>query len=582
MLSFIGRTARYARGVLIVYVHFAFAGVAQVQGATVDFEIRALTGDAAPGAGPGVTFSDFDAAALNAAGNLAFRATVLGSGVDLANNVGIWSHRGGALDLVVRTGDAAPGTSAEIQYSSIGAPRLDATGHTAFHAHLAGDSIVRFTNDEGLWSESGGSLHLMARTGNVAPGAGGGAYNDFSSLPTSPGPDSTDVFVLNAAGQMAFRASLVGGGVTPFNNSGIWSEDGGALGLVAREGEAAPRTPGDSFGSFVLAGGPEPVINAAGQTAFWGNIDGDAADAGIWVKGGGAERLVARSGEEAPGTGPDVQYLTFGSPIRINNSGQVAYLGSVTGDGVGSANNTGVWSETSGSPRLVAREGEAAPGAGPNVFLDFSVPVGLLFNGAGHTAFAAALTGPGTNADNNSGLWSDRGGSLDLVMREGDSAPGANAVFSSLSDVELNDAGQLAFTASLAGPGVNFQNDSALWISDLDGGVTLVAREGDLFDVNDHPLIEDLRTISYIEMSGAPLGSGAAGSGGQDGNRSAFNEAGQLALLVGFTDGSEAIVVATLVPEPITGAALVILAAVATARGRRRTPLRFMTRSLAL
>ena len=68
-----------------------------------------------------------------------------------------------------------------------------------------------------------------------------------------------------------------------------------------------------------------------------------------------------------------------------------------------------------------------------------------------------------------------------------------------------------------------------------------------MFDVNNDPLINDLRTIDRVSLT--------VGSGGEDGQGTSFNNAGQLAFWLSFTDGSEGIFVATI-PEP---ASLVVL-----------------------
>lgn len=62
-------------------------------------------GHAAPGIGNAV-FSSFLSPALNDAGEVAFRAGVQGTGIDLANNIGPFKADGlGVLGLVVRLGD---------------------------------------------------------------------------------------------------------------------------------------------------------------------------------------------------------------------------------------------------------------------------------------------------------------------------------------------------------------------------------------------------------------------------------------------------------------------------------------------
>ena len=50
-------------------------------------------------------------------------------------------------------------------------PALNDAGHVAFRANLAGSGVGAM-NDKGVWSEGSGNLELVARTGNAAPGGG--------------------------------------------------------------------------------------------------------------------------------------------------------------------------------------------------------------------------------------------------------------------------------------------------------------------------------------------------------------------------------------------------------------------------
>ena len=521
-----------SRGVWGPAAVLAAAGTGLPSEAAVVFETRALSGDAAPGTAPGVNFSGFNSPVLNGAGQTAFVGSLTGAGVDSANDSGIWSEGGGSgLALVAREGDAAPGTAAGVNFSFVNPPVLNGAGQSAFRGFIAG-SGVDSTNDRGIWSEGGGAgLALVAREGDAAPGTAAGVNFSFVNSP-----------VLNGAGQTAFVGSITGLGVDSTNDSGIWSEGGGSgLALVARTGRAAPGT-GDGVNfSFVNP----PVLNGAGQTAFFGSLTGSgvtaANDRGIWSEGGGAGlALVARTGRAAPGTGDGVSFSGFNSPV-LDGAGQTAFLGSLTGSGVTTANDRGIWSEGGGAGlALVARAGDAAPGTADGVnFSGFNSPV---LNGAGQTAFLGALTGLGVNSSNNSGIWSEGGGAgLALVAREGDAAPGtAGGVnFSSFNSPVLNGAGQTAFRGFLTGTGVDSTNDTGLWASDLDGDLRLIVRTGDLFDVNDDPFLETLRTVSLVSFS--------SNSGGEDGRPSGFNDAGQLAFRLRFTDGSEGIFVANTV-----------------------------------
>jgi len=246
---------------------------------------------------------------------------------------------------------------------------------------------------------------------------------------------------------------------------------------VALTGDPAPGTDPN----VVYSGFSPPVLNGAGQTAFIGSLTGPGVDLtndrGIWSEGGGSLSLIAREGDSAPGTDPNVVYSGFSPPV-LNGAGQTAFIGSLTGTGVVFANETGIWSEGSGSLSLIARDGDAAPGAGPGVAFD---GLGgnrgdLSFNEAGQTAFTGLLTGPGIDLSNNNGIWLGGTGSLALIARTGDPAPDTEpgVVYTDISpnsDAPLNAAGQTAF---LGGTTTVF----GIW-SGGSGSLGLVVRGGD-------------------------------------------------------------------------------------------------------
>ncbi len=353
------------------------------------------------------------------------------------------------------------------------------------------------------------------------------------------------------------------------NDRGIWSADSQSLRLVARSGDVAPGTVPD----VVYRGFGPHTLNKAGQTAFLGHLVGPGVDnsnfSGIWLEDSGSLDLIARDGDAAPDTDPGVVYIFLGNPV-LNDVGQIAFRGSLTGPGVDATNDRGIWSEGSGSLNLVVREGDAVPDTAPGVVYSFlGDPV---LNGVGQIAFRGSLTGPGVDATNDRGIWSESSGSLGLVAREGDDVPNMEpgVVFGDLnfSRPLLNGVGQIAFVGQLTGTGVDSTNDSGIWVTDLDGLLTLVVREGDLLDVNDDPLINDLRTISSVDLTDG-LGARPTSSGGEDGRATSFNDASQLAFRLGFTDGSEGIFVAT-VPEPGTLAVFVVGATFALRQRHRR------------
>ena len=111
--------------------------------------------------------------------------------------------------------------------------------------------------------------------------------------------------------------------------------------------------------------------------------------------------------------------------------------------------------------------------------------------------FVATLTGKGVTSDNDSGLWVYRGGQLSLVAREGDPAPGnaEGVVFARLGhsilsgegnfDPDISDMGKVVFKAELRGPGVDNFHDGALFTEE-DGSLHMVLRER-VTEVPGHP-----------------------------------------------------------------------------------------------
>ena len=532
--------------------------------AQVTFETHAISGQAAPGTEPGIIFgTNLGTPTINAAGQIAFRGFLTGSNNSFTRDAGIWAGASGNLRLVAREGSQAPGTEAGVIFNSSSftniLPVLNDAGQTAFSATLTGNGVVS-TNDTGYWSEAAGTIGnpgLVVREGSQAPGTEAGVIFSSNGL-ANPIPRFND------AGQIAFSSDLSGNGVDSSNVYGIWSEAAGAsgdLGLVVRSGTPAPGTDiGVNFSVFV-----SPSFNATGQTAFRAILTGpgvnDTNDRGIWSEAAGTNGnfgLVARKGNQAPGTAAGVNFGDLRDPNSLgapsfNDAGQTAFRASLIGTGVDGTNNSGIWSEaagTNGSPGLVARTGDPAPGTEPGV--NFSFLYDPVLNAAGQTAFRGALTGTGVDFTNNGGIWSEAAGSIGspgLVARAGDSAPGTTpgVNFSNFDRPVLNNAGQIAFFGLLTGTGVNGSNDRGIWVTDLDEQIRLVIRLGDTIDIDDDPNNEDFRTINGFSI----LKSSFVGS--DSSQVTPFNDAGQIAFRASFTDGSSGIFVANTVAQVLPG-----------------------------
>ena len=88
---------------------------------------------------------------------------------------------------------------------------------------------------------------------------------------------------------------------------------------------------------------------------------------------------------------------------------------------------------------IVAREGAVAPGVGAGVSFDDLNDVSPVINDLGQTAFSAGIAGVGVVDANDRGVWSEGTGVLTVVAREGDQAPGAGTgvVFSEVLVLEI-------------------------------------------------------------------------------------------------------------------------------------------------
>jgi hypothetical protein len=181
-------------------------------------------------------------------------------------------------------------------------------------------------------------------------------------------------------------------------------------------------------------------------------------------------------------------------------------------------------------------------------------------NAHGEVAFSGFAETPSVNPTNfYSGLWSEGGGhGLSRVALSGDQAPGTEpgVEFGSLSidtSFVLNARGELAFLASLQGPGIDNSNNRGIWAQDANGDLALIARLGGQLNVSDNPASPDWRTVSSLRVFANPSGFGGM-PGNDNGKTSWFNDRGQLTFWAKFSDGSEGVFVSNLVavPEPST------------------------------
>ncbi|GJM19766.1 MAG: hypothetical protein DHS20C14_19790 [Phycisphaeraceae bacterium] len=437
------------------------------------FRTVAVTGEQAPGLAAGTTFIGFSRMSISAGGDAAFLGMIEGPGVlNGAFGNGVWHEpAGGPLAFVAQQRGLVPiiGGTAQIESFGVYPPVHNAQGDVLFFATLRQGGGIGFGNARGLWRTAPGSFTtLVVREGDATTGVDD--ETTFSFMESTP--------LLNASGQSAFTALTRNPGGS---GGGMWrAEPNGGLVPLVTTGTAVP---GESAGvAFAL---PKYVnhtpINAAGDVLFVGSIAGVGIDStnnlGIWAVGAdGSIDEIAREGDPAPGIAG--VFGDFGAPTH-NTAGDVVGLCVLTGAGVSSENDTGIWVlRDDRAPAPIALEGDQVPGLpGGLVFAEFNSP---RLNELGCIVFRARVAGPGVDESNEWGVWSVQpNGAAAILVRSSDAAPGfpAGAWFDTVGTPVLGASGAIVFTGTVAGPGVA-PDTRGVWMSRGRGSPALLVREG--------------------------------------------------------------------------------------------------------
>jgi hypothetical protein len=238
---------------------------------------------------------------------------------------------------------------------------------------------------------------------------------------------------IDGAGNAYLIADLYGSNINTNNKVAILrAAPGNATTLVRKGVTAPPGVPNPSsiifFSTFLYLNANDP-----GNIAFIGFLSNSmgSADSGIWTDAPGALSLLVREGDPAPGI-TNATFSEFPNAVGIGDDGTVGFCARLGGTGITANDELTVWTGRPGALKLVAREGDPAPGLGNNVvfdtFLQASSETGPAVNPYGHAAFVARLRGPGITTGNDDTIWVEDGdGTLRLVVREGSNLPGSGS-----------------------------------------------------------------------------------------------------------------------------------------------------------
>ncbi len=481
------------------------------------------TGDPAPGI-DGATVIWVGKPQIDAGGAVSFEAFIAGDGVDGSNNLVLYYGPPGGLAVVAREGDQVPGLPPGVIYDDWEVTySMGEDGTLSIGAILLGPGVIPNVNDKALIVGPAGDLQLIIRAGDQAPGMAAGvvirADGHFFSELTDDGRFMTAYL-------------LAGAGIDNTNDVAYWAVDATAWHLIVQTGDPAPGTePGVTFAWI-----DGLIFNPNMQAAFRGVVTGDTVDfdndTGYWAGLPGDLHLVAREGDPAWGIEGDIFFSGSGGLPALNARGDVAFGMGLRGEGVVSENNFARWAYSSPSERLLAREGDPVPGIGPRV--TFGPGGNAIISAAARVAFVMRFRGDVTEENDAAVLFGSYGAPR-VVLRESDAfAPlGPDAVFDNLlfGVQAMNDGGDLLGYSRVRGTGIDGTNDIVFAVRDRRTGVWYpVLRTGEHFNGHVFAMSELIDGISLFW----------ADTGGSDGLRKSFNDAGLFATQLTFGDGSRA------------------------------------------
>lgn len=480
-------------------------------------------GDPAPSDTTGRTFGLPGNPAIDGAGRVILRAGLKGTGIAKVNNAGLWSFTANSSPvLLAQLGSGAPASGAS--FTKLSDPVVSAAGTLAYVGELRADSgDATAANSAAVWVTHNGQTAIAARKGDSPDGVSDVKVKAFSQLAVSD------------AGGIATLVSL-SGSVTPRTDLAVCATDAsGSLRIIAREGDPVPfggaPQPVTALSAFA------PVHGVTGQTRTFDSVRGNVA---VLLKVGAAGQAICLA-KPKMNADFDLTYpintadqmlagfslKSFGEP-SVNQNGTLAFSAGLRAGG------RVIGRVKSGGADLVARTATHAPdrtGAeGSSNFAALGEPV---LNNADRVAFTATLQrGAGVTAANASGVWSDVGGALKLVIRAGDVALGTAGRFATFDQLVLPDVGGAIVLATVSG--LPAARDQGIWAITPEGTVALVAQKGDLLAVG-----SETKTVQSLSVFKAGLQ-----AGGQ--TRSFDSNSGSLTYLATFIDGSWAVYEATI------------------------------------
>lgn len=380
------------------------------------------------------------------------------------------------LRTIALTGTYAAAVEDGLTLVEVGRPTINDAGQVVFSAQLEGPTVSD-ANDSVLYNTLGdGSLSVIAREGDEVPGAEGAVFGR-SGAAFFRFTHLRSAFTRNQ--EVVITTTLAGPDVDTSNDAVLVRADSGAgLTLLAREGSPLSSGPAGTMYSDHFG---NPVINSNGTVLTRAILQGGATVGIVRFPRGEDAEVLAADGLPPSGIGGGAGWSSFSDTVALNSAGVAAFYSSIEGPAVDLSNNDALYLRRPGrDPVLIAREGDPAPQTAAGVV--FSEPSVPRINDSDRAVFTTRLVGPGVNSQNNNAIYrTDGSGAPTLVARGGNPAPGfADGVdIRTLSSPVINATNSVAYFASVTGPGISFRNDDAVYVQSGSGTPELIVRAGD-------------------------------------------------------------------------------------------------------
>jgi hypothetical protein len=493
-----------------------------------------VTGDPVPGAGvpgsnvpEGAIFSALGTPAVADTGDFAVRVGI--SAKKKRFEAILLQTATGNQTLPAMEGDAAPGVS-DANFKSFSDPVIAPNGRLAFEAKVGG---VRGSEDSGVWTTAfNGTLQLALQTGNAVPGLG-----NETTLKQISGISLRD-------GHLLSLVQLGGSGVNRRNDEALVGQTTPTAGTVLLRTGDDLTVDGETsaIGRLTVF---TPAKSSAGHGRYHGNGRSvarvtlqDKRTVLLRLDHDGTVGSLFFTGQPATGIVDGAVWKTLGLPVIGSGGSNFAVSGTLAeGDVKKSDSAVLVYSVNGTNFVRVAREGDVAsdetgalPSNGPT-WSSFSDP--LVNNQAGSIAFLATLDGKEVKGSNKTGLWFAKAGDvIKNVVRLGDKAPGADGV---AGDAAFADFVSVAFPGGTnAGPiflakikGPGVSGKENLGLWSVNGTTGQVRK---LLGTGD--LIGDARITRLTVLQATPGVQGATRN---------FNSTGSVTVLLTLSDKRQAL-----------------------------------------